>query len=273
MSERGGGRGMVGRGRRRDDDDDTSGHPGIGDPAREVSLSAGSRGAHRFPQGQDAHVARGGPRARGARAARAPPGLADGRATEDDEDEDESGVFPSRRVGRSEICLVTTRSPEIAPRRFIASRAPRHARTSRLMAPPLRPRARARAVLAAVLALLALVPSRVRAVSRRFERAPPPGASCDRRVRRVRGERGGPPRRARVRGGQAPREARREGPPRGRRRRQARGRARGRRRVRSPRALATVRTQDHRRRRRVVVVVYPPPTTTPPPPPPPPPPR
>ena len=60
MSERGGGRGMVGRGRRRDDDDDTSGHPGIGDPAREVSSRRDRGGAHRFPCRAKTRMSRAG---------------------------------------------------------------------------------------------------------------------------------------------------------------------------------------------------------------------
>ena len=79
----------------------------------------------------------------------------------------------------------------------------------RLMAPACPPRSRARAA--------SRRSSRSSRSSRRarprrlppLRARPPRRVARDRRVRRVRGERGGPPRRARVRGGQAPREARR----------------------------------------------------------------
>ena len=237
----------------------TSGHPGIGDPAREPP-SRRDRGAHRFPCRAKTRMSRaeGASRPRSlAPPARLPDWPTDGRRRTT-RTRTRAGFSPLDASDvPKKVCLQhdsITRDCTSSLHR-VARAAPRaHLAPHGAPAPPpaLAP---ARAPRGGPRARRARPVARVRAVPRRFERARPPRASCDRRVRRVRGERGGPPRRARVRGGQAPREARRGGPPRGRRRRQARGRARGRRRVRSPRALATVRTQDHRRRRRVVVVV------------------
>ena len=253
----------------------TSGHPGIGDPAREPP-SRRDRGAHRFPCRAKTRMSRaeGASRPRSlAPPARLPDWPTDGRRRTT-RTRTRAGFSPldasdvPKKVCLQHDSITRDRTSSLHRVARAAARAPR---ASWRPAPPPRSRARARSSRRSSRSRARPV-ARVRAVSRRFGARPPPARRAIDACDACRGERGGPrdalAREAKLARGSARRSASRTPPT-----PSARSSARS-----TPRAVpegAGYGTHTRpspsppRRRRRL----YPPPTTTPPPPPPPPPPR